>query len=174
MGWLVAVTGVPGAGKTTLATALATALKAPYLSLDAIKECLHLAADEALDRYELRLAAERQLVMALSDAEPLVVVDIWIAPRRDTRRVVQLFQQTDRAVFEVLCRVPAEVAVERYTRRKRAGPHLPADEPTLQRIREAARVIQPMAIGPSVEVDTSRAVNLGWLAEQAQQRMRLQ
>ena len=38
---VVLVTGVPGAGKSTLGLALAEGLGAPFLSLDAIKEELY-------------------------------------------------------------------------------------------------------------------------------------
>lgn len=164
---LVVVTGVPGAGKTTLATALATALEAPYISLDAIKEDLHRTAAAPRDRQELRLCAEKQLAVALTGMDRIAVVDIWIAPGRDTDRIDQMLLRTGKTIVEVLCRVAADVAVERYARRERAGPHLPADEPTLQRIREAVGDIQPMGIGHCVEVDTSETVDVGRLVEQA-------
>jgi predicted kinase len=158
----VVVTGVPGAGKTTLGTAIATALDAAFLSLDAIKEDLDARGCGTRGPDHLRRAAESELAARLAAAGGLVVVvDIWIAPARDSERVATLLRQSTRSVVEVLCRVPADVAVERYAGRVRGGPHRPADEDTVRRIREAVAVIAPMGVGPWIEVDTSKTVDLG-------------
>jgi hypothetical protein len=93
------------------------------------------------------------------------VVDIWIAPQRDTERVSSLLRAAGADIVEVLCRVPAEVAVRRYAGRLRSGPHRPADSATLQRIRDAADQIQPLGIGPCIEVDTSSPVDLERLTD---------
>jgi hypothetical protein len=103
---------------------------------------------------ELRRAAEEALGNHLAAATDTVVVDIWIAPGRDTERVIRLLRQHTASIVEVLCRIPADVAVERYVRRPRTGPHLPPDEATLRRIREAVEVFKPVGIGKCIEVDT--------------------
>ncbi|MEP6528295.1 MAG: AAA family ATPase [Nocardioidaceae bacterium] len=157
---VVIVTGVPGSGKTTLGSALAIALGARFLSLDAIKERLYHRGAENRDQFGLRLAAEAELVAQLVAEQGTVVVDIWIAPGRDTDRVTTLLQHQGKHIVEVLCRVPTDVAVDRYTRRKRSRPHLPPDEPTLRRIRDAIDVLQPMGIGTCIELDTSRPVDI--------------
>jgi glucokinase len=162
---LLVVTGVPGAGKTTLGSALAAALEVPFVSLDSIKEELYLS-DVDGDPFELRLAAEAEMERRLNAIEGRAVVDIWIAPNRDTNRVARLLRGQHRDVVELLCRVAAEVAIERYTRRRRTGPHRPADASTLRRIHEAAKDFQPMRIGRCIEVDTSRPVNVGRLINQ--------
>lgn len=155
----VVVTGVPGAGKTTLASAIAKELGALLLSLDEIKEDLY-ERDRKRDGFELRRAAEAALGNHLAAATDTVVVDIWIAPVRDTDRVISLLRRHTVSIVEVLCRVPAEVAVERYERRPRTGPHLPPDEATLGRIREAVEVFRPVGIGKCIEVDTSHPVDV--------------
>lgn len=157
---LVVVTGVPGAGKTTLGSALALALGARFLSLDAIKESLYAGEERTQAPAELRLNAERELGVQLAAADGPAVVDIWIAPDRDTERVTTLLQQQDRDVVELLCRVPADTAVARYVGRRRGWPHRAPDEPTLQRIREASDAIEPLGIGTCIEVDTSRPVDI--------------
>ncbi len=156
----VVVTGVPGAGKSTLARALAEGLGAPFLSLDAIKEELY---ERDIDRgagYRLRRSAEIELGRCLSAAEGVVVVDIWVAPGRDTGRVAELLTANASSTVEVLCRVPAEVAVARYLRRFRGGPHRPADQDTLRRIRAAVAVLTPLGAGRCIEVDTSGTVDI--------------
>jgi predicted kinase len=161
---LIVVTGVPGAGKTTLGAALATALPAQLLSLDSIKERLY-SADDRSDPYGLRMAAEEQLDAGLRAVSGPAVIDIWVAPERDTQRVSSLLLRQGRTVTEVLCRVPAELAVARYLRRTRSGPHRAADETTLQRIRDAAAVIRPLGVGRCIEVDTSEPVDLKALVD---------
>jgi predicted kinase len=157
---LVVVTGAPGAGKSTLAAALAERLGLFPLSLDAIKE--ELAADAPdTPRDWLRWDGEQELVRRLRAVDGEAVVDIWVAPRRDVERVGELLQPWWDRLVEVRCQVPPDVAVARYTARVRGWPHLPADAETLDRIRDAAE--HPEALGApwTVVVDTSRPVALG-------------
>lgn len=162
---LVVVTGVPGAGKTTLGAAVAEALGAPFLSLDTIKETLYSSSPDGRTPHELRQAAEARLADELAATTGTVVVDIWIAPERDTDRVVDLLSRGQTSIVELLCRVPAEIAVGRYADRPRSGPHSPADDATLRRIRDAAAHIEPLPIGRCIEVDTSRPVDVGALID---------
>ncbi len=163
----VVVTGVPGAGKTTLASALAEKLGAVLLSLDTIKEEIY-EREGMPHGLELRLAAEKVLGNRLAAATGTVVVDIWIAPVRDTDRVGSLLRQHTVDIVEVLCRVPADVAVQRYRSRPRRGPHLPPDEATLGRIRGAVEVFEPVGIGTCIEVDTCDPVDLQELLDRLQ------
>jgi glucokinase len=157
---LVVVTGVPGAGKTSLATALAERLGCALVSLDAIKEELALEAPDT-PRDWLRYDAEAELVHRVDAFAGEAVVDIWIAPRRDTERVRDLLKRWWDHVVEVRCQVPGVVAVERYVARPRSWPHLPPDEDTLVRIRDAAEHPEALGAPRTVVVDTSRPVEIG-------------
>lgn len=164
----VVVTGVPGSGKTTLGRALAQTLDAKFFSLDAIKESLFESSGGTLGGHDLRLAAEAQLSVALTSTTGSTVVDLWVQPGRDTARVAKLLRRTSSRMVEVLCRVPAEVAVDRYSQRSRSGPHKPPDEETLQRIRDAAAEFGPTGVGPCVEIDTSAPVDVDTLVASLQ------
>ena len=154
---VVLVTGVPAAGKSTVAAILAAELPADLISLDVIKERRY-ASDPAIgNTVELRLAAEAELWSEIATAHGPVVVDLWVSPGRDDRRVAAALAEY--RVIEVLCRVPAEVAVARYLERDRSGPHQPADEPTLDRIRTAAAAIGPLGVGPCLELDTDQPLD---------------
>jgi predicted kinase len=158
---LVVVTGVPGAGKTSLATVLAERLGCALVSLDLIKEELALEAEDT-PRDWLRFDAEAELVRRLEAFSGEAVVDIWIQPRRDTERVVDLLKPWWDDVVELRCVVPAAVAVERYVARARTWPpHLPPDEATLARIRDAAEHPESLGAVRTVVVDTSRPVEIG-------------
>lgn len=161
---LVVVTGVPGAGKTGLATALADRLGCALLSLDEIKEELAVdAEDTPLDW--LRYDAEAELVRRLEAFAGEAVVDIWIAPRRDTERVRELMRPWWDDVVEVRCQVPGVVAAERYAARHRVTPpHAAPDADTLARIREAAEHPESLGAPRTVVVDTTRPVEIGDVA----------
>jgi adenylate kinase family enzyme len=158
---LVVVTGVPGAGKSTLGWALADRLRVPLVSLDQIKEELAEGAEDT-PRDWLRYDAEAELVRRVEAAAGEAVVDIWVAPRRDTERVRALLKPWWDRVVEVRCQVPADVAVARYAARDRSWPpHLPADADTLARIREAAARPEALGAPRTVVVDTTGSVDLG-------------
>lgn len=145
---------------------MAVALGGTFRSLDGIKESLYAGGVQTHNPYGLRLAAEQELVVQLAAAKGTVVVDLWIAPGRDTDRIKALLAPQDKEIVELLCRVPADLAVARYARRTRSGPHRPPDEPTLQRIREATDVLKPIGLGTCIEVDTSRHVDIHKIIEQ--------
>jgi predicted kinase len=157
---LVVVTGVPGAGKTSLATALAERLGSALISLDEIKEELAAQAEDT-PRDWLRYDAEAELAHRLEAFAGDAVVDIWIAPRRDTERIRDLLKRWWDLMVEVRCEVPAVVAVERYAARPRPWPHLPPDEDALSRIRDAAEHPEALGAPRTVVVDTTRPVEIG-------------
>ena len=157
---LVVVTGVPGAGKTSLATVLAARLGCALVSLDEIKEELAMEAEDT-PRDWLRYDAEAELVRRLTAFSGEAVVDIWVAPRRDIQRVTGLLEPWWDRIVEVRCQVPACVAVERYAARERPWPHLPPDDDTLARIRDAAERPEALGAPRTVVVDTTRPVEIG-------------
>ena len=157
---LVVVTGLPASGKSTLTWALADRLRCPAVSLDEIKEELAEGAQDT-PREWLRYDAEAELVRRVEAAGGEAVVDIWIAPRRDTERVRDLLKPWWDRVVEVRCQVPVDVALERYVARERPWPHGPADAETLARIRDTAERPEALGAPRTVVVDTTRAVDLG-------------
>lgn len=164
----ILVTGLPASGKTTLARALSHALGMPLLSKDVVKESLF-GTLSGLDRTEVSRAANDLVWSLLPDCPAGALVEIWLDPRRDAGLAAHgLSRAGARPPLEIMCVCPGDVAAQRYAARVRQPPHLPPDEATLQRIRDAAPLMRPLGLGPALPVDTTRAVDLhrvtAWIA----------
>jgi predicted kinase len=161
---IIVVSGLPAAGKTTLARGLAAELSRPLFSLDAIKEALHDAPGSQRDPKQLRCAAEAVLAALLADAPSGAVVDIWLDPTRDDRERLRSALPAGAASCEVVCDVTAETASRRYASRQRHSLHRGLDGELLRRIERAAHLLavggsaEPSGLGPVRRVDTSGEV----------------
>ncbi|MGI8644841.1 MAG: AAA family ATPase [Nocardioides sp.] len=159
---IVVVTGLPGAGKSTVADLVAEATGLPVLSLDTVKEAIvdEFDPDLRLDRFAVRRAA-RTVVVRLAAAWPRGgIIDIWLNPVRDESGFVDGVRAIPGATFlELVCRAPLEVVLARYAARERHGAHLPMDRGSEERIREAAPHVGPFGLGPHRDVDTTRPLD---------------
>jgi RimJ/RimL family protein N-acetyltransferase/predicted kinase len=173
---VVLVNGLPGSGKTTLATDLADELGLPLLSKDLIKETLgdHLPPDrltEAAQRGSwLRVGAAESLWGLLAGCPGGAVVECWWAP--DSAPLVEAGLRragvSPRDAVEVWCDVPAELAKRRFEARagERHAVHGPqvglprwdGDEPA------AAR---PLGLGTVLRADTGIPLSRGALVRLA-------
>lgn len=149
---LVAVTGAPAAGKSTLAPRLAEALGVRLVSKDLIKESIVHAVgggDETWSRILGHASIDAMLVLA-GGLDSAVLEMYW---RPET---VDRFKDLGRPIVEVFCTCPAPVLIERAHQRQaeRHEIHRKAlsDE-------WAYRRWAPAFDGPVVEVDTSVAVD---------------
>lgn len=160
---LVMVNGLPGAGKSTLATELARALSAPVVSKDAIKEALAdvvaVAPSSALGGAAMEAAWS--LVAALPGT---VVVESWWFKPRDLHHVRSGLDRCGaEAVVEVWCDVPADVARRRYEGRRRHAVHDDTRRLT-DSWKEWAASAEPLGIGRTIRVDTGAPVDVGIVA----------
>ena len=160
------VSGAPGAGKTTLAVQLADALGAPLFAKDLIKETLWdaLGAPTGDLGWSRRLgAAAMELLWALAERCPAAILEANFRSRSayERSRILALSPH----VVEVYCWCPPEVAASRYAARA-AGPgrHPAHVLPTL-----SASLLeefdQPVGIGTVINVDTTGAVDVAWIAD---------
>ncbi|MBL7262226.1 AAA family ATPase [Paractinoplanes lichenicola] len=163
MGELILVNGLPGSGKTTLATGLASLLDAPLISKDALKEAVA-GVVPSVPGSALGAAAG-DMMWSLAAALPgRVVLESWWFKPRDLAFVEAGLRlcRPDSAV-EIWCDVPADVAQTRYAARRRHQIHddqrrLAEDWP-----RWAAEA-QPLDLTPVVRVNTHDPVDLRDLA----------
>ncbi len=169
---VILVNGLPGAGKTTLATRLGEALGVPVISKDAIKEAL-LAAVPAAAPAGLGAIAMEAAWSLVGRASGAVLLESWWFRPRDLELTEAAWHRCgDPAVVEVWCDVPAETARARYAARVRHPMHDDARHLATSWDDWAARAT-PLAIGDVVRVDTSTGVDTEALARTLAARARL-
>lgn len=159
------MTGAPGAGKSTLAAALAAELDLPVLMKDTIKEALAdgLRADAwSLQESRRAGAAAYEVMWAVARHMPEVIIESNFRPDLDEvrRRILLLHSRP----VEIYCRCPAEVAAARYNERHAQGERHPVH--VLGQIGPGdVRVFgHPLGLGPVIEVDTTVPIDLASLA----------
>jgi predicted kinase len=161
---IVLVNGLPGAGKSTLATALAGRLQVPLLAKDRIKE----AVTDAIPGMAVPGlgAAVMDFVWQLAASVPgLVVIESWWFAPRDRRFVSDGLRRCGSpAVVEVWCDVPASVARQRYAGRQRHPIHDDAS-----RLSEDwdtwAACAEPLHVGEVLRVQTDVPVDFAATAD---------
>jgi predicted kinase len=151
----VLVGGWPGAGKTTLATALGPWLGLPVLAKDEVKEALadELGLPRTVSESQRLGRAAVLAVLRIARRCPGAVVDsTWFDYTRP------LVAALPGPVVEVRCVVPVEVARSRYLARAgRHGGHLDLERDEAELWGEPVR---PLGAGPVVEVDTTGPLDI--------------
>jgi predicted kinase len=160
-GPFVLVGGWPASGKSTLARALARQLDVPLLVKDEIKESLIAALGPPRDVAHSRDLGRAAVHVLLGVARrcPAAVLDsTWYDYARP------LIAELPGPLVEVRCHVPLEVARRRY--RDRAGRRHPGHL-DLERTEDElwGRPVEPLGVGPLIDVDTVSVVDVVGLAE---------
>lgn len=157
---MVLVNGLPGSGKTTLATQLGMLMGLPVLSKDRFKEALADVAGSAFPGSALGRAAMTAVWELAGAVEGAVIVDsFWHRPRDlNVARTGLRSTGAVRAV-ELWCSAPPSVALARYAARTRHAVHEDQQRVTGE-WQSWARDAEPLELCPIVPVDTSTAVDL--------------
>ena len=167
---LIIVNGLPGSGKTTLATQLAAELSLPLFRKDAIKETLADALTAFHPRdgtsiewsQQLGLAAAACLWRLLSDARGNAIIESpWLA---HLRPIVahELHEMGILSHDEIWCDVPLSVARQRFESRAlgRHWIHSESSGSTDADWEMWEREAEPLGLGTVHRVDTTQPVDI--------------
>ncbi|GIH18505.1 AAA family ATPase [Rugosimonospora africana] len=156
---VILVNGLPGSGKTTLATRLGPALNVPVISKDALKEALLSAVPTARPDGLGAIAMEAAWSLTAGIAGTVLLESWWFRPRDLAFTTAAWRRCGEPALVEVWCEVPAEVARGRYAARVRHSMYEDARHLATSWDDWAARA-EPLGIGEVVRVDTSTEVEI--------------
>jgi predicted kinase len=164
---VVLISGAPGAGKSTLARPLAERLELPLLSKDIIKETLFDAMghldDDVFASSRLLGEAAMKVLWGLAGCCPAVVLEanFRASSMYERDRVNELCIRP----VEVYCRVPPELALQRYNERGARPDHHAVHVRRTISMDALLEFQQPFGLGPVIEVDTSGSVDVDRLAD---------
>lgn len=164
---LLAVTGMPSSGKTTVAVGLASRLRLPLIAKDDIKESLYdslgaddVGASERLGKAAYALIFSLARSMLGSGVSAIVEANFFQDQKEDfmvlpAHRFVQIH-----------CHAPLAVLTERYASRSRHAVHYDAEKIKELPARLASGAHDALDLpGELIELDTTGPVDLEALAE---------
>jgi hypothetical protein len=162
----VVVSGLPGSGKSSLAPQLAPLLGLAVIDKDDILEGLYESKGIGDSTWRRALSRESDLIFQQESeaSEGALLVSHWHLPGMppNSGTPTDWLGKLTRRIVNLHCECPAEVAVARFTQRKRHHGHLDEARSSAQilaGIQDLARFQLP-AIGERVLVDTSAAIKL--------------
>ena len=130
--YFVVVSGLPGSGKSTLARQLAPALALPLLDKDNILERLFELKGTGDGMWRRALSRESDLLLQTEAraSDGAVLVSHWCLPGMplNSGTPTDWISELSNNVVNVHCVCEAEVAAERYARRKRHPGHLDSEK----------------------------------------------
>ena len=170
---LIVVSGAPGTGKSTVATALGNELRFAVLSLDPIKEALADVLGLGDEDWSNRVGdAAAEVVFRLSATFPDAVAEGWWRGARRDRAAAEFA-----GAIEVFCHCDPRLAAERASARIAAGRRHPIHRDVINpamadRVAFLADTVTPLGLGRAlITVDTGR--DDAWVQAVAEVRLRV-
>ena len=167
MSTYVVISGLPGAGKSTVAAALAKKADLLVFDKDDFLETLfaNSVPKTQLERRQLSHIADRAFQSAVQASRAAIVVSWWKHPKShgESGTPTEWLLNLPGNLVEVYCQCAPEVAAARFFSRKRHPGHLDElwSEQELRALLRQSFLLGPLAIARVVEVDSSRSIDYG-------------
>lgn len=166
------VSGLPGSGKSRLASKLAPFLGLPVIDKDDVLERLFDDKGVGDSAWRRTLSRESDLIFRreAEDSNGALLVSFWRLPGMppDWGTPTDWLPGLSNPIVNLDCECPVEVAAARFSQRTRHPGHLDSARSRaeiLRSIEDLAR-FAPLEIGERVSVDTSRQVELAVVANE--------
>lgn len=140
---IIVISGLPGAGKTTLGHNLANFMKLPFLAKDEIREILfnHFGSDSKNmpmirdATYEVLYSTIKKIVSAGKS----VIIESNFEEQFATPQLQSLKNEFNCALFQIFCSVEAKIAFARFQKRSQEGSrhHLHATHNTFEEYKKS-------------------------------------
>jgi predicted kinase len=173
--FVVLVTGLPAAGKTTLSRPLAGALSLPTLRLDSIKEAMFDSVGYGTRAWSdlLTIAGNEIAFRTLPEIGPCVF-DVFMPQAEAHERLPPLVSE----IIEIHCSIPYDRAWERFVARARSGQRHPGHVDADVSLDFYINSLTPQGVdipfglgGPLLVVDTTTDVDMRQVCDWASRQV---
>ena len=183
MVWLIIVTGLPAAGKSTLGTWLGKQLRFPFICKDSIKEILFDELGWSDREWSQKLgAASVEMMYSFAQVSLMagksIILENTFRPDLASAKISALARQAQAGTIQIICRATSNRVYQRFKQRAEAGLRHPGHL-DLQILREPMVPLEdrPLRLelsGEAIEVDTTdfSAVSFESILEQVKAILR--
>ncbi len=151
---LVIVCGPPCSGKSTIAAALATRLGFPHLEIDRIRERLLPVSDLREEDRDAGYRCMHLIAEEILSARVSVILDATYGREIHRKEIGQIINSIGVMTFLIQCKVPAEVALDRFR-------HRPAGHPAADLTEERVVSLAPEFVysPEGIVIDTTQSID---------------
>ncbi len=151
---LVVFAGPPCSGKSTLGQLLSARLGIEYRQMDQIRKCLFPESQQEAEHRKIAYAAMHMIADEFLTRDKSVIVDATYGPIEHRKAIESIAQAQGAQLFLIECKVPVNVAVDRFVNHRNHGEH-PAVDLTSEKVASLVQGFQ--YFGKGLALDTTRS-----------------